>query len=106
MILRVWQGWTSPEMASHYAALLRSDIFPAIVGRAIPGFRGIELGRRSVDDAVEFVTVMRFDSLEAVRTFAGPDFEVAVVPPRAREILLRFEERSAHYELVEARPAA
>jgi hypothetical protein len=52
---------------------------------------------------VEFVTIMWFDSLLAVRTFAGEDYEQAVVPPRARQLLIRFDERSAHYEVRERR---
>ncbi len=101
MIARIWHGWTSPGNADAYEALLRSEIFQGIAGRAIPGYRGIHLLRRDRDGEVEFVTVMWFDSLEAVRAFAGEDHEAAVVPPKARELLLRFDARSAHYEVVE-----
>jgi hypothetical protein len=51
-------------------------------------------------DEVEFVTVMRFDSIASVKAFAGEDYELAVVPPRARALLARFDERSAHYETI------
>ena len=50
---------------------------------------------------MEFVTLMWFDSLHAVRDFAGEDYEVAVVPPKARQLLSHFDARSAHYEVVE-----
>lgn len=70
-----------------------------IAGRQIQGYRGIELLRRPQGAEVEFVTLMRFDSLDAVRSFAGDDYEAAVVPPRARELLARFDARSAHYEV-------
>jgi hypothetical protein len=55
---------------------------------------------------VEFVTLMWFDSVEAVRGFAGADYEVAVVPPDARALLKRFDARSAHYEVRRPREAA
>ncbi len=99
MIARLWRGWTSPGNADAYECLLREEIFHGIAQRKIAGYRGIELFRRTVDDAVEFVTLMRFDSFEAVRTFAGPAYETAVVPPAARALLLRFDAQSAHYEV-------
>jgi antibiotic biosynthesis monooxygenase (ABM) superfamily enzyme len=99
MIIRVWHGWTTPGNAEAYEALLRTEIFTGIAARGITGYRGIQLLRRSLPDAVEFVTIMTFDSVEAVRAFAGADYEQAVVPPKARALLQRYDERSAHYEL-------
>jgi heme-degrading monooxygenase HmoA len=69
--------------------------------RSIAGYRGIHLLRRDVDDGVEFVTIMWFDSIEAMKAFAGEDYEVAVVPPKARQLLSRFDSRSAHHEVIE-----
>ncbi len=105
MICRMWHGWTSAANADPYEALLQREVFAGIVSRNIPGFRGIDLVRRLGDDDVEFVTIMWFDSLDAVRDFAGPDYEVAVVPPEARRLLARFDARSTHYDVVERRPA-
>ena len=105
MFLRVWRGWTSRENADAYEQLLREEIFTGIEARRVPGFRGIELGRRVSGSEVEFVTLMRFDDLDSVRGFAGDDFETAVVPSTARALLARFDQRSAHYEIVEERPA-
>lgn len=99
MIARIWHGWTTPANADRYEALLRDEVFVGIRRRAIDGFRAIELLRCDSAHDVEFVTVMRFDSLDAVRAFAGDDYEVAVVPPRARALLSRFDERSRHYEV-------
>ena len=99
MISRVWHGWTSLENADAYESLLRSEIFIGIRERQIPGYRGIQLFRRSVGAEVEFVTVMWFDSWDAVRLFAGPEYEEAVVPPKARALLARFDARSQHYEV-------
>ncbi len=99
MISRIWHGWTSPGNADAYEALLKSEIFVGIRDRQIAGFRGIQLFRRDLGVDVEFVTVMWFDSLDAVRAFAGEDYEVAVVPPKARALLARFDARSQHYEV-------
>jgi antibiotic biosynthesis monooxygenase (ABM) superfamily enzyme len=100
MISRVWHGWTNPENADAYQKLLLSEIFEGIEKRDIAGYMGIELYRREVGEEVEFVTVMKFDSLEAVRAFAGDDYEVAVVPPKARLLLAHFDQRSQHYVVI------
>lgn len=106
MIARLWHGWTTPANADAYERLLQEEIFRGIAGRSIPGYRGIELLRRNDGDLVEFVTLMRFDSLDAVRAFAGQDYSAAVVPPAARALLLRFDARSAHYEVRDTGPLA
>ena len=101
MISRIWHGYTTFENADIYESLLKSEIFTGIKGRAIPGFEEIQLFRRELENEVEFITVMWFDSIEAVRIFAGQDYEAAVVPPKARAVLKRFDERSQHYEVKE-----
>jgi len=106
MISRIWRGWTTPQNADAYENLLRTEIFPGIVGRKIDGFRRIELYRAPAGDEVEFVTLMWFDSMDAIKAFAGADYETAVVPPKARAVLKRFEPRSQHYEVRETRDAA
>lgn len=103
MICRIWHGWTTPANADAYEQLLRSEIFQGIAGRRIVGYHGIELLRRPTGETVEFVTLMWFDSIEAVRAFAGSDYEVAVVPPAARALLQRFDARSSHYEVRQPR---
>jgi heme-degrading monooxygenase HmoA len=100
MITRMWRGWTTPANASLYQQLLLSEFFPRIVARNLDGYRGISLARRTVGDEVEFVTIMWFDSLDAVHAFAGEDYEKAVVPSSARAVLKRFDPTSAHYETV------
>ena len=99
MILRIWHGWTSSANADAYESLLKEEIFIGIGNRQIPGYRGIELLRRENVDAVEFITIMRFDDLRSVGEFAGADYEAAVVPAAARALLSRFDARSQHYEL-------
>ena len=99
MIGRIWHGWTTPGNADAYEQLLKEEIFVGIQDRQISGFHGIQLLRRDLSAEVEFVTVMWFDTLDAVRDFAGDDYEVAVVPPKARALLSRFDPRSQHYEV-------
>ena|SRR5437762_13866278 len=102
MVARIWHGWTTSSNADRYERLLREEIFPGIAGKSIAGYQGIQLFRRPLGrDEVEFVTIMWFDSWEAVRHFAGQDYEVAYVPPKARELLARFDDRSQHYEIRE-----
>ena len=102
MISRIWHGWTSRQNADAYESLLRGEIFRHIEQREIRGYRGIHLLRRDVPEGVEFVTVMWFDSLDAIKAFAGEDSEAAVVPPKARALLARFDARSAHYNVLVA----
>ncbi len=106
MISRIWHGYTTPANADTYQTLLKEEIFVGIRDRHIPGFREIQLFRRNVEDEVEFITVMWFDDLDAVRLFAGEDYALAVVPPKARLVLKHFDERSQHYEVREQLKAA
>jgi len=101
MILRMWHGWTTPENADAYENLLKTQIFSGIAAKGVEGYRGIRLLRRTQGEEVEFITMMEFDSWEAVRQFAGEDYERAYVPSKAREVLARFDERSQHYEIRE-----
>ncbi|MFW9777727.1 MAG: antibiotic biosynthesis monooxygenase [Candidatus Heimdallarchaeota archaeon] len=100
MISRVWHGWTTHENAEAYETLLREEIFRDIENRAIKGYLGINLFRRDMNPETEFMTVMWFDSFDAVREFAGKDHEKAVVPPKAKELLSRYDKRSQHYEVI------
>jgi hypothetical protein len=99
MIVRIWRGWTTRANAATYEGLLRDEVFPGIAARGIKGFRGIQLLRRDEGGEAEFMTVMRFDSLKDVREFAGQNYDVAVIPPRARAVLARWDERAMHYQM-------
>jgi hypothetical protein len=106
MISRVWHGWTTEANtnADAYEALLTDEIVPVIEQRRIAGFHGMHVLRRAVEEGIEFVTIMWFESMESVRAFAGDEPGVAVVPLAARELLSRFDARSQHCEVrVDAR---
>jgi heme-degrading monooxygenase HmoA len=99
VIARIWHGWTTPVNAERYESMLKEEIFLEIESRNIRGFDSIRLLRRQLADEVEFVTIMMFETLDAVREFAGEDYEAAVVPEKAQAVLSRFDFRSQHYEV-------
>jgi hypothetical protein len=108
MICRVWRGWTTPENADAYEKVVRGQVIPAIEKRRVPGFQRIDLMQRPLTGSseVEFSTLMWFDDLEAVRTFAGQEYETSHVPTAARAVLSRFDESAAHYNVIDQRPQA
>jgi antibiotic biosynthesis monooxygenase (ABM) superfamily enzyme len=99
MISRIWHGYTSHACAEAYEHLLREEVFAGIRARRIPGFIDVQMLRRQHEREVEFMTIMRFDDMNAVKAFAGPDFELSQVPSKASALLARFDERSQHYEV-------
>jgi len=104
MICRLWRGWTMPQNAAAYERVVRGEVIPAIEARRIPGFRSIDLMRRELPGGeVEFATLMWFDDLDAVRAFVGEDYEVSHVPAPARAVLARFDERAAHFTVLDRR---
>lgn len=96
MITRLWRGWTATEDADAYEQFLLAEFFPSM--REIPGFRGAEILRRLDGDEVAFVTLTRFDSLDAIRAFAGNDFDVPVLEPHALALLSHYEKRALHFD--------
>ena len=98
MIARIWRGWTKPGEAKAYEKLLRDEIFPSIAARKIEGYRGAELFVRENGDEVEFVTLLRFDSMDAVTKFAGPETSKPVIFPEAEALITRMEQ-ARHYRV-------
>src|SRR3989442_3458456 len=97
MIARLWHGWTTRANAPVYETLLREEVLPGI--HRVAGFHGAYLLRRQAGEEVEFVTLTLFDSLEAVRAFAGEDYELADVPPGGRRVLSPVGHPAVHYNL-------
>lgn len=100
MITRIWHGYTTPENAAAYEQLLLTEIFHTIEAKKIDGYRGIQLLKRELDEEWEFITIMWFESIDSVKQFMGEDYETAYVLPQAQKLLLRYDVRSAHYEMV------
>jgi len=103
MICRLWRGWTTPENADAYQRIVHTEVIPGIESRKIPGFRHIDLMKRDLGEEVEFQTLMWFDSLDAIIAFMGDDYAVSHVPQPARAVLKRFDERAAHYKVIDRR---
>ena len=99
MIARLWRGWAANEQnANLYEEFLRSTFLPPL--KEIDGYHGVSVLRRNVGDEIEFVTITRFSSVDAIRRFAGDDYEAAHVAPRAKELLKHFDARCLHLDLV------
>jgi antibiotic biosynthesis monooxygenase (ABM) superfamily enzyme len=98
MIARIWHGWTKHTDANAYEQMLRQEIFPSIAARNINGFRAAELFIREDGDEVEFVTLLRFDSMDAVTEFAGDNVSKPVIYPKAEALIVRMEQ-AQHYRI-------
>ena len=102
MIARIWHGWTKRADAEAYEEMLRNEIFPSIAARNIEGYHGAELFISDDGGEVEFVTLLRFDSMDAVKEFAGADEGKPVIYPKAEALIARME-RARHYRIASAR---
>jgi heme-degrading monooxygenase HmoA len=95
MIARLWHGYTRPEDADTYEEMLRTTILPGI--HRIAGYKGSYVLREKEGAEVEFITITLWESLEAIRQFAGPNYEMAVIVTEAKQLLTRHDEKSKHY---------
>ena len=98
MIARIWHGWTKRADAKTYEEMLREDIFPSVAAQNIKGYRGAELFMCEDGDEMEFVTLLRFDSMDAVKEFAGSDENKPVIFPGVEKLLTRMEP-AQHYRV-------
>jgi heme-degrading monooxygenase HmoA len=97
MIARMWRGYTESEHAAAYESMLKPELLPGI--SKVPGYRGSYLLRREAGDEVEFITIILWDSIDAIRAVAGADYETAVIPDERRKYLSRYDAKAAHYEI-------
>jgi hypothetical protein len=100
-VKRIWRGWTTPENAATYQALLNQKIRPEIEAKEISGYRCLELHSRNLKTEVEFMTIMTFDSLQNVVDFAGEPCEQCYVPAAAQAVLSRWDKVCLHYETLD-----
>jgi heme-degrading monooxygenase HmoA len=98
MIARHWKGTVKPGRAEDYIAHLQNETFRGLA--SIAGFRGAQILRRDVPGGTEFRIVTEWESLEAIRGFAGDRLEDAVVPAVARDLMVDYDRTVAHYEVV------
>ena len=97
MIARHWRGWTKLHDADSYETLLKQKVLPEL--QEIAGYRGGYVLRNDGASEAEFVVVNLFDSLEAVKRFAGDDYATPVFEPEAKRLLSRIEPQATHYEV-------
>lgn len=98
-IARVWHGYTTKSNSGKFETILRDEVFPSIAANKPQGYKGAQLLKREMGDRVEFTTIMWFDNIEAVKQFAGEDYETAHIDPSVRPLLLEYDHTSAHYDL-------
>lgn len=99
MISRHWKGVAKPEEADHYIHHLQNDTFPKLA--RIGGFIRASVLRRSTVQGTEFLVVTTWQSIEAIRQFAGESVHIAVVPPEVQAMMVDYDREVAHYEIVE-----
>lgn len=104
MICRVWRGWTTPENAEAYQALLTGQIMPGFRAKGLPGFKTHQAAARQITGPdgtieIEHMTLIWFANIDDIKRFAGADETVANVPQAAREVLKRWDSHAAHYDL-------
>jgi heme-degrading monooxygenase HmoA len=98
MIARIWRGWAPQATAADYQRHYETEVGEHL--RAISGFRGARLLRRDDGQEVMFTSVTYFASMDAVRAFAGDDYEQAIVEDAARRALSRWDDRVTHHDVV------
>jgi heme-degrading monooxygenase HmoA len=99
VISRQWRGLAQPNQTQNYVKHLRTETFPAL--RELPGFVGASILSRRLGDGIEFLIVTQWDSLDAIARFAGPDLEAAVVPAKAAAMMIEYDRRVRHFEVIE-----
>lgn len=102
-VKRVWHGWATKENADHYQRILQYEVIPGIEAKRITGLRKFEILRIELEDEVEFVTIITFDSLNDVIQFQGEDYQKSYVPQAAQKVLNRWDQEALHYDLIETR---
>ena len=102
-IKRVWHGWTTKENASNYQDILQNQVIPGIEAKNIPGLRKFEILRIELEEEIEFLTIITFDSLQDVIAFQGENYHKSYVPDSAQRVLKRWDPEARHYDLVETR---
>jgi len=98
MVVRIWRGQATLENASAYCKHVTQTVFPSLTN--IQGHQGAYLLQRETNGQVEFLAVTLWDSIKAIKNFAGEDEETAIVEPAARAVLADFDDFARHYDLM------
>lgn len=100
-IIRTWKGWTTLENVPIYEDMLINEVFPTVKKNGVEGLEKVSISIKHNPNDVEFFLVLQFDSLDAIKIFAGEDYKKAYIPENAKRVLLRYDSEAAHYELRE-----
>jgi hypothetical protein len=98
-IIRTWRGWTTLKNAPNYENMLINEVFPAVKKKGVKGLEKVSISIKNNKDEVEFFLILQFNSLDAVKEFAGENYELAFIPENALRVLLRYENAAQHYNL-------
>jgi len=98
MIARIWRGWAPPATADDYQRHYQAEVTEHL--RGVSGFRGARLLRQDEGQEIMFTSITFFTSLDAVRGFAGDDYEQAVIEDAARQALSHWDEQVTHHDVV------
>ena len=99
-VIRTWKGWTTPANASVYEDMLINDVFPKVKENGVDGLEKVSISTKEIQNEIEFFLVLQFDSMKAVKKFAGENHEKAYIPDNAKEVLSRYDDTAQHYTLI------
>lgn len=100
-IIRTWSGWTTHEKAPNYQTFLVNEVFPAVKKKGVIGLEKVSISTLDTNEEVQFFLVLQFSSLDAVKKFAGEDYQKAYIPEKAKQLLKRYDSTASHFELKE-----
>ena len=100
-IIRTWKGWTTLENAPIYEDMLINEVFPTVKKKGVDGLEKVSISTLEKQDEVEFFLVLQFESLDAVKVFAGENYKKAYIPENAKQVLLRYDATAQHFTLKE-----
>ena len=98
-IIRTWRGWTTIKNASIYEDMLTNEVFPTVKKNGVTGLEKVSISTKNINHEVEFFLILQFDSLDAVKSFAGEKYNDAYIPDNAKQVLKRYDKTAEHYEL-------
>ena len=98
-IIRTWSGWTTHKKAPAYERFLIEEVFPDVKKKGVDGLEKVSISTLTGSDEVQFFLVLKFSTLDAVKKFAGADYQKAYIPEKAKQLLERYDSTASHFEL-------
>jgi heme-degrading monooxygenase HmoA len=98
MVSRHWTGTAKKERAEEYILHFQNDTFKQL--ETIAGFVSAQILKREVKEGIEFLVITNWQSIDAIRQFAGDQTDTAVVPQLVQDIMTRYDQKVRHYEVI------